>query len=131
MSWAYITPESVAGAVVGLTMLGVMIRNVITGWIDGQAKLRAGGTVGVSPTLALSIETQQAERFLALGEAMSRTLAALSEHCGVIAASQRLQVDQMEQATQAKLDELLARLEKAERAPRRVRARSSARKQPG
>lgn len=110
-----LTPELVAGAFVGFTMVGVIVRNALLGWYEANAKMKEGEK-SMSPlinAMSISWDRNQIERALAALEGAAESLE-------LIAKAQSIMSDQFQQTTQSKLNELLEKLARAENPRRRT-----------
>lgn len=111
--------EMIAGGVVGLSMLGVIIRNAIYGWVEARAKLKESEK-NLAPITAMSVswDRDQIERALQLFERMAEALELQCQHSEAIAEAQGILSDNFQQTTQSKLDDLLKKLDAAVPKPR-------------
>lgn len=106
--------ELVAGALVGFTMLGVVIRNAIVGWREARTKLQESESSfkPLATAMAISWDRDQIERALQLLEAISESLEAISKSQGILS-------DQFQRSTQSKLNDLFEKLEHVHVTPKR------------
>lgn len=115
--------EVIAGGLVGLTMVGLVVRNAVIGWYEARAKINENSK-SMSPmgsivtAMSLTWNKDQIERFLQVHEAISESLELLGRAAENIA---KTQSDQFQQLTKSKLDDILKRLEEAEHAKPRTR----------
>lgn len=119
-----LTAEVVASGIVGLIMLGVVARNVVSGWQEARKKMRESETSMNPLTTALSVswDRDQIERALQALEDIAENLAQGAKASQEIAHAQGIMSDQFQQSTQSKLQDILKKLDQAEKAPR-TRAR--------
>lgn len=118
--------EVVATGIVGLLMLGVVVRNVFLGWNEALKKMKAAesGMTPMATAVAIGWDRDQIERALQTLEAIAEALALNSKHAEAISKAQGILADQFQQSTREKLEDILERLDKAERDQTRPVTRS-------
>lgn len=108
--------ELIAGGIVGLSMIGVVARNVIIGWAEARSKLReAEKTSGpLATAVALTWDKNQIERAIVAIERIAEAHEEQLKYSAVIAKAQGILSDNFQQTTHMKLNELLEKLDDAE-----------------
>jgi biopolymer transport protein ExbB/TolQ len=110
--------EMIAGGIVGLVMIGVAARNAIIGWHEAMRKVKAAETNTAPMVAALSVswDRDQIERALQLLEKIADAIAANARYSEQISNAQKILADQFQQTTHEKLEDILERLDHAEKA---------------
>ncbi len=105
--------ELIAGGIVGLSMVGVVARNVIIGWAEARNKLKETEKSSVSLTTAMSIswDKDQIERAISAVERLAESHEVQLKYSEAIAKAQGILSDNFQQTTHMKLNELLERLD--------------------
>lgn len=100
-----IDTELVASSLVGLVMIGVIIRNAILGWYEARIKMKTPGYDTASVTSVFtSWEHDKIEEFLRLTKSIADNLTSIAQ-------AQTIMADQFQKNTQDKLDDLFDQLE--------------------
>lgn len=123
-----LTPEMVAGALVGLATIGVVIRGLVLGWYQAQINIKANEKVTTSAgpmatAISMSWDKDQVERALQALEQMAEALTIQLKYSEAIAKSQGILSDSFQHTTQEKLADILERLDHAEVQQHRPRRR--------
>ena len=114
LDWlAGLNAELIAGGVVGISMLGVIIRNAILGWAEARTKLKEAekSMTPLTTAMAVTWDRDQIERSLQLLERIAEALELSLKHSEAIAKAQGVLSDQFQQTTHMKLNELLEKLD--------------------
>lgn len=107
MAWfADLDAELIAGGIVGLSMIGVIIRNALLGWADAKKRVvdNERALAPLSAAMAVTWDRDQIERLLQITES-------IAENMEIIAKSQSILSDQFQQSTHSKLNDLLEKLD--------------------
>lgn len=113
LNWLIGHAELIAGGVVGLSMVGLIARNALFGWVEAKKKLSDNQSAVGALTTAVSLtwDRNQIERALQLLESIAHSLENQARSTEAIAHSQGILSDSFQQSTQSKLDDLLQRLD--------------------
>lgn len=107
LAWlADLDAELIAGGIVGLSMVGVIMRNVVLGWAEARTKIKDSEKAfgPLAAAIAVTWDRDQIERLLQISES-------IAENMEIIAKSQSILSDQFQQSTQSKLNDLLEKLD--------------------
>lgn len=123
-----LTPEMVAGSLVGLATIGVVVRGLVLGWYQAQINIKANEKVvssagPLATAISMSWDKDQIERALQAIEQIAEALTVQVKHSEAIARSQGILSDSFQHTTQEKLADILERLDHAEIQQHRPRRR--------
>jgi hypothetical protein len=117
LEWlAGLNAELIAGGVVGLSMIGVIIRNAVLGWAEARTKLKASeASLGpLATAVAMGWDKNQIEVAIQALDRIAEALETNIRHSEAIAKAQGILSDSFQQTTHMKLNELLERLDDAQ-----------------
>lgn len=107
LEWlAGLNAELIAGGIVGLSMVGVIVRNALMGWAEARTKLKETekSLTPLTAAMGMSWDRDQIERAIQALERIAEAHESVAESQGILS-------DNFQQSTQSKLDELLEKLE--------------------
>lgn len=122
-----LSSEYIAGGIVGLLMLGVLIRNVIGGFREAMKKYNESQKASLGPiasAMSISWDRDQIERALQALETIAENSQEQTRYMSAVSKAQGIMSDRFQTNTQDRLQDILTRLDVAEKNQRPPRKRT-------